>query len=79
MKKLQFIENLDDVTYGDYEEVLHDDIIPELVSGIDSNSSVRCRDGVWRPFADIRSHGFGADNAPGDVADDFDREGYFEY
>lgn len=78
MKKLQFIDDLDEITFEDYEEIFRDDIIPELVSGVHSSSSVRCRDGVWRPFADIRSHGFGADNAPIDLSDD-DREGYFEY
>jgi len=73
-----FIESLDELSLGDYEELLGEEIRPELVIGMDFDTTVRCRDGVWRPFQNAHSCGQRQRETTESHGDELDHEAYLE-
>jgi hypothetical protein len=80
MDKL-FIESLDELGIEDYEQLFGEEVRPELVVGLDYNSTVRCHDRIWRPFRDAQSHGLRVCDTTEteDSLDPADKEGYVDY
>jgi hypothetical protein len=76
-----YIESLDELEMGDYEDLFSDEIRPELVLGMNGDTTVRCHDGVWRPFQAAQSHGLRTRGTTEteDSLDPSDKESYLEY